>query len=231
MKLFGSMKLKMNRKNKDKNMQTTDNTIDPQNENVELTDNNDVQNAQNNVTAENNEPTTSQTSSEQANTEQAANTHTIDHTLQKQIEELNTEVNVQKDKYIRLVAEFDNYKRRTLKERSDLIKTAGEDILLNLLPVMDNFERAIKFVETAKDPEAIKEGINLIYSNLKTFLQQKGVKEIESVNQEFNTDVHEALTKIPAPAEELKGKVVDVIEKGYFLHDKVIRFAKVVIGE
>lgn len=226
------MKKKQNSKKQINDMHTPDNTIDPQQENVELTDKMETENVSNtevNATAEN--KNSENTEVADAKTEDKAEAHTIDHTLQKQVEELNAEIALQKDKYIRLVAEFDNYKRRTLKERAEIIKTAGEDILLNLLPVMDNFERAIKSVETSKDTEAIKEGINLIYTNFKQFLQQRGVKEIESVNQEFNTDVHEALTKIPAPTEELKGKVVDVIEKGYFMHDKVIRFAKVVIGE
>jgi len=136
------------------------------------------------------------------------------------------------DKYIRLSAEFDNFRRRSLKEKMELIKNAGEDILLNLLPVMDNFERALKSIESKGDENtAIKEGIELIYNNFKEFLNQRGIKEIEATGKDFDTDNHEAITKIPAPQEELKGKVIDVIEKGYTLHGKVIRFAKVVVGE
>ncbi len=135
------------------------------------------------------------------------------------------------DKYLRLSAEFDNYRKRTLKEKMELTKSAGEQILVNILPVMDNFERAMKSVEDAKDIEAVKEGIMHIYKNFAEFLKQNGVAEIDSSNAVFDTDLHEALTKIPAPSEELKGKVVDCIEKGYKLNDKVIRYAKVVVGE
>lgn len=135
------------------------------------------------------------------------------------------------DKYLRLAAEYDNYRKRTLKERMELTKSAGEDILINILPVMDDFERALGSIDQAKDINAVKEGVQLIYNKFKEFLKQKGVKEIDAKEKEFDTDLHEAITKIPAPDEKLKGKVVDVIEKGYYLHDKVIRFSKVVIGE
>jgi len=135
------------------------------------------------------------------------------------------------DKYLRLSAEFDNYRKRTLKERMDLIKSAGEDILVNFLPVLDNIQRAQQSVNDSKDIKAVSEGVNLILKTMSDFLSQKGIKEIEAVGKEFDTDLHEALTKIPAPSKKLKGKVVDVIEKGYKLNDKVIRFAKVVIGE
>jgi molecular chaperone GrpE len=146
----------------------------------------------------------------------------------KTLEEKNKEL---QDKYLRLSAEFDNYRKRTLKEKAELIKTASEDVLINIIPVMDDFERGLAAVNTAQDLDAVKHGINLIYNRFTTFLQQNGVKEIDAINQEFNTDLHEAVTKIPAPDENLKGKVVDVIEKGYFLHDKVIRYPKVVVGE
>jgi molecular chaperone GrpE len=137
------------------------------------------------------------------------------------------------DKYLRLSAEFDNFRRRSLKEKMELIKTAGEDILLNILPVMDNFERALKAIGQNENENnvAIKEGILLIYNNFRDFLSQRGVRELEAIGKEFDTDLHEAITKIPAPNEEMKGKVVDVIEKGYLMHEKIIRFAKVVVGE
>ena len=135
------------------------------------------------------------------------------------------------DKYLRLAAEYDNYRKRTLKEKMELTKSAGEDILVNILPVMDDFERGLGTIEQAKDVEAVKEGVQLIYNKVKEFLKQRGVKEIEAVEKDFDTDLHEAITKIPAPKEGLKGKVVDVIEKGYYLNEKVIRFSKVVIGE
>lgn len=148
-----------------------------------------------------------------------------------QIEELGSKLQEVTDKYMRLSAEFDNYRKRTLKEKMELTKTAGEKIIVNILPVMDNFERAIKSVDSTKDVDAIKEGIMHIYKNFGEFLKQNGIAEIDATNAEFDTDLHEALTKIPAPSEDLKGKVVDCIEKGYKLNDKVIRYAKVVVGE
>lgn len=135
------------------------------------------------------------------------------------------------DRYIRLMAEFDNFRKRTLKERTELIKTAGEDILVNVLPVVDDFERGLQVIDKSEDIESVKQGIHLIYNKFREFLNQRGVKEIEAVQQPFNVDEHEAITKIPAPSEDLKGKVVDVVQKGYILNEKVIRFAKVVVGE
>ena len=135
------------------------------------------------------------------------------------------------DKYMRLSAEFDNYRKRTLKERMEMMKNAGEDILINFLPIMDNIERAKVSIEEAKEIEAIKEGINLIHKNINDFLTGRGIAEINAKGEVFDTDLHEAITKIPAPEENLKGKVVDVIEKGYKIKDKVLRYAKVVVGE
>ena len=149
----------------------------------------------------------------------------------KQLEELGQKLIEMNDKYLRLSAEFDNYRKRTLKEKMELTKSAGEQLLSNILPVVDNFERALKSMSTAKDVAALKEGGDLIYANFKSFLTQNGVKEIETENVDFNTDIHEAVTTIPAPTPELKGKVLDCIEKGYYLNDKVMRFAKVVVGE
>jgi molecular chaperone GrpE len=135
------------------------------------------------------------------------------------------------DKYIRLSAEFDNYRKRTLKEKIELTKSAGEELLKNILPIMDDFERGMKTINNASDITAIKQGIDLIYNKFRDFLNQNGVREIDAKNKEFNIDYHEAVTKIPATKKDLKGKVVDVIEKGYTLNDKVIRYSKVVIGE
>ena len=148
-----------------------------------------------------------------------------------EIKELQEKLDAANDKYLRLSAEFDNYRTRTLKEKMELTKSAGEQILEKILPVMDNFERALQSMETATDVPALREGVQLIYTTFKDFLTQHGVKEIECIHTEFNPDLQEAVTKIPAPAEELKGKVVDCIQKGYMLHDKVIRFPKVVVGE
>lgn len=135
------------------------------------------------------------------------------------------------DKNLRLMAEFDNYRKRTLKERMDLIKTAGESVLINMLPLIDDFERAQKAMETSEDVVAVKEGVELIYNKFIAFLMQNGVKAIPTENEEFNTDLHEAITTLPAPTEDLKGKIVDCVSKGYTLNDKVIRFSKVVVGE
>jgi len=135
------------------------------------------------------------------------------------------------DKYMRLSAEFDNYRKRTLKERMEMMKNAGEDILINFLPIMDNIERAKQSIDDAKEINAIKEGISLIHKNIFDFLTSRGISEINAKGEVFDTDLHEALTKIPAPEDDLKGKVVDVIEKGYKIKDKVLRYAKVVVGE
>lgn len=135
------------------------------------------------------------------------------------------------EKYLRLVAEFDNYRKRTLREKAELTKLAGEYIITGLLPVVDDFDRAIESMNNTGDTESIKKGIELIYSKLREFLKQKNVSEIKAMGKEFDTDLHEAVTKIPAGSKKDKGKVMDVIEKGYLLHDKVIRYAKVVIGE
>jgi len=142
---------------------------------------------------------------------------------QEKINELN-------DKYLRLFAEFDNYRKRALKEKIEQGKYAGEDVILSLLPVIDDFDRAMKSFDKVTDLAAMKEGIILINNKLKNILENKGLKSIETVGKEFCTDFHEAITNIPAPSEELKGKVVDEIEKGYELNGKVIRFAKVVVG-
>jgi molecular chaperone GrpE len=135
------------------------------------------------------------------------------------------------DKYLRLNAEYDNYRKRTLKEKMELTKTAGEDILKGLLPVMDDFERALQSIDEAGDNQAVKDGVQLIYNKFKEFLKQQGVQEIEAQDMDFDTDKHEAISKVPAQEEDQKGKVVDVVQKGYYLNDKVLRYAKVVVGE
>jgi molecular chaperone GrpE len=134
------------------------------------------------------------------------------------------------DKYLRLYAEFDNYKRRTTKERSELLQTAGKEVIVSMLTVLDDFERAAKAMETSTDVNAVKEGVALVQSKLKNILGQKGLKEMETKGTPFDADIHEAITSIPAPTEDLKGKVVDELEKGYYLNEKVVRFAKVVVG-
>lgn len=144
-------------------------------------------------------------------------------------EALKNEAAELKDKFLRLYSEFENYKRRTAKERTELVKTANENVLSSLLPVLDDFERGLKSMNETSEVGALKEGIILIYNKLYKILESKGLKPMESVGTEFNSEIHEAITQIPA-GEDMKGKVVDEVEKGYYLNDKVIRFAKVVIG-
>lgn len=167
------------------------------------------------------------------NAEEAQNNEQTNETAAQddETEKLRESLAQANDKYMRLVAEFDNYKKRTLRERMDLLKTAGEDLLTGILPVVDDFERANANIDKANDIEAVKKGVELIYNKFIEFLKHNGVSPIEAMGQELDTDLHEAITKIPAPNDELKGKVVDVVKKGYTLNDKVIRYAQVVIGE
>lgn len=143
--------------------------------------------------------------------------------LTKKCDELN-------DKYLRLYSEFDNYRKRIIKEKSDLSKTANEEVISSLLPVLDDFERAIGTFNQTESIEPVKEGVLLIYNKLRNNLAQKGLQETEAMGLDFNTDFHEAIANLPAPAEEQKNKVLDVTQKGYTLNGKVIRFAKVVVG-
>ena len=134
------------------------------------------------------------------------------------------------DKYLRLYSEFDNYKKRTMKERIELIKSAGEDVFKLVLPLLDDMERAVKANETAADIKAVNEGVKLVQQKFITSLTSRGLEEMKAAGEEFNPDLHEAITNIPAPSEDMKGKVVEVMEKGYLLNGKVIRFAKVIVG-
>lgn len=145
-------------------------------------------------------------------------------------EVLAAEVAEFKDKYLRLYSEFDNFRKRTMKEKSEFFQTANKDMILEIIPILDDFERAISSNEKADDITVVKEGFKLLFDKFSKTLERKGVKVMEAQGAEFDTELHEAITQIPAPSEDLKGKVVDVIEKGYHLGDKVIRYAKVVIG-
>lgn len=146
-------------------------------------------------------------------------------------DQLKEDLAKEKDKFLRLFAEFENYKKRTSKERLELFKTASQDVIQSLLPVLDDFDRGMKEIEKSEDKDLIK-GVELIHNKLKETLKSKGLKQVEvSAGDAFNADDHEAITQIPAPSEDLKGKIVDVIEKGYTLGDKVIRFPKVVTGQ
>ncbi len=143
---------------------------------------------------------------------------------------VSNQLEEQKDKYLRLAAEFENYKRRTAKERIELIQTAGKETITALLTVLDDIDRAEKQMDITEDINQVREGNKLVFSKLKNVLQQKGVKPMESLHTDFDVEMHEAITEVPAD-EKLKGKVVDEVEKGYYLNDKLIRFAKVVVGK
>ena len=170
---------------------------------------------------------------EQPQDEQAENAAPMTHEeeLEKELETAQKTIEEQKDKYLRLSAEFDNYRKRTMKEKAELILNGGEKSLSSILPVVDDFERAIKTMETATDVQAVKEGVELIYNKFMATLAQNGVKVIETKDQPLNTDYHEAIAVIPAPSEAQKGKILDCVQTGYTLNDKVLRHAKVVVGE
>jgi len=159
------------------------------------------------------------------------NTHLSNPEENNETEKLQKELEEQKDKYLRLVAEFDNYKRRTAKERNELVQTAGKEVITDLLDVMDDCDRAEKQLQTSDDITQIKEGIQLIFNKFRNKLFSKGLKAMESLNKDFDVEKHEAITEITAPTKELKGKVLDEVQKGYYLNDKIIRFAKVVVGK
>lgn len=148
----------------------------------------------------------------------------------EKVQELGQKLEEMNDKYLRLFSEFDNFRKRTQKEKLELFKTASEDVMIALLPVLDDFERAMKSTEENGDEDNYKEGVELIYNKMTNTLNQKGLESLDSMGKEFDTDYHEAITNIPAATPDMKGKVVDVIEKGYKLNEKVIRFAKVVVG-
>lgn len=151
--------------------------------------------------------------------------------IAEEIEELKQKCDELNDKNLRLMAEFDNYRKRTLKERSDLIKTASESVFIDILPLVDDFDRALKSIKASDDVNAVKEGIELIYNKFIAFLNAHGVKEIPTENEPFNVDLHEAFTTIPTEDEATRGKIIDCVSKGYTLNDKVIRYSKVVVGE
>lgn len=178
---------------------------------------------------ENNTNMNEQVHSEAENTEIAdSNKSEISDTTE--LEKVEAELKEQKDKYLRLFAEFDNYKRRTSKERIELIQTAGKEIITSLLEVLDDCDRAEKQIKIASDTNQSSEGTLLVFNKLRNILQQKGLKSMDSIHQEFDVEKHEAITEIDTP-DELKGKVIDELEKGYYLNDKIIRFAKVVVGK
>lgn len=167
------------------------------------------------------EITEDETTTDEAATEETTNT----------TPNLEQELSDMKDKYLRIFAEFDNYRKRTVKEKMDIIKLASKDVINAMLPAVDDFSRAIRLDEEANTEERIPEGIVHVYNKLMKGLEQQGVRLMNSTGADFDPEMHEALTKIPAPTPELKGKVIDTIEQGYYLNDKIIRYAKVVVGE
>lgn len=198
-----------------------------QEENKHKNNHNSTDNKENTNTENKNisEETNSQASGSKASDELSSDKVVADL---KAVEEKLAE---SQDKYIRLSAEFDNYRKRTLREKMDIAKYGAEDLLLKIIPLMDDFERALSHMDTSADSGAMKSGIDLIYNKFSEFLKQNGVKEIESLNKGFNVDLHEAVAKVPVEENDKKGKVMDVVLKGYYLQDKVLRFAKVVVGE
>lgn len=161
---------------------------------------------------------------ETENKEASAENSSTEQTPEEKYAELN-------DKFLRLYSEFDNYRKRTNKEKIELISTASAGVLKDLLPVLDDFERAIANNEQVNELEALKEGFHLIYNKFKSSLEAKGLKPMQTVGEAFDSELHEAIANVPAPSEKMKGKIIDDVEKGYFLHDKVVRYAKVVVGQ
>ena len=151
--------------------------------------------------------------------------------LAKQLAEEKLKVEKEKKEYLFLMAEFDNFRKRTVKEKSDIIRNAAENVLKNLLPIVDDFERGLEAVKATDNAESVKEGMELIYNKLVKYLAQNGVKPIESTGAEFDSELHEAIAMVPAPSEDLKGKIIDTTTKGYTINDKVLRHAKVVVGQ
>lgn len=175
------------------------------------------------------------TAEEPENGEEAAEAEVVDAQAaedpQSEIENLKEEVAKEKKEYLFLMAEFDNFRKRTLREKSELIKNAGENVLKGLLPILDDFERGLKASENIDDSNSIREGMELIYQKLKKYLEQNGVKEFDPEDDNFNADKHEAISVVPVPDESKKGKILDTVEKGYMINDKVLRHAKVVVGQ
>ena len=168
---------------------------------------------------------------ETAQEETPAEEQTVEEQLANMLEEAQQMVREEKDKYLRLSAEFDNYRKRTLKEKAELIKNGGEKTLTAILPVLDDFERALKNMEASEETKAMKEGVELIFSKFQKILGQEGLQKIETEGQVFDTDFHEAIALIPAPSEDLKGKILDCVQTGYMLNEKVIRHAKVAVAQ
>jgi len=162
----------------------------------------------------------------------AGTTHLNDSVgLEDEVEKLKQEVQDQKDKYLRLFAEFDNFRKRSARENLEIRQTAGKEVITSLLDVLDDCERAEKQLQNAENIDQIKEGVQLVFNKLRSTLQARGLKPMKSIHTDFDVEKHEAITEIPVKDEKLKGKVIDEVQKGYYLNDKIIRFAKVVVGK
>lgn len=168
---------------------------------------------------------------EEATPEAPAEELTEEEKLAKELEDAQSAIEEQKDKYLRLSAEFDNYRKRTLKEKAELIKNGAEKTLTAILPILDDFERALKNLEATEETKAMKEGVELIFTKFQKMLQQEGLQAIETEGKDFDVDFCEAIALVPAPSEDLKGKILDCVQTGYMLNDKVIRHAKVVVAQ
>lgn len=179
------------------------------------------------------EPKEQETAQEAAATEEESKEPELSEVerLAKDLEDAKAELEKQKKEYLFLLAEFDNFRKRTLKEKSDLVKNAAEKAMLDILPVVDDFERALQAMHGSSDLESVKEGVDLIYNKFVKYLENNGVKAIDSNNADFNTEFHEAVTTFPASDESQKGKVIDTVQKGYMINDKVLRHSKVVVGQ
>lgn len=153
------------------------------------------------------------------------------NTLENQLVELQAQVEKEKKEYLFLAAEFDNYRKRTLKEKAEIIKNGGENVLKGILPIVDDFERGLKAAESDTDAKSVVEGMTLIYNKLVKYLESMGVKEMASTGEVFNSDLHEAIAQVPSPTEDMKGKVLDTVQKGYMINDKVLRHAKVAVAQ
>ena len=178
-------------------------------------------------------PNAEKAMAEDQNSDQTVDTQETgeDSPAGSELEKLKKEVQTLQEKYLRQVAEFDNFRKRTAREKVELMQTAGKDVIISLLPVIDDMDRAEKQMEGSQDVDLIKQGIHLIFQKFRNILQAKGLKQMQTIGEDFNPDLHEAITEIPAPSPELKGKVVDELEKGFYLNDKILRFAKVVVGK
>ena len=193
--------------------------------------NNEAQAANAEAQADNDEPIIADVLDDEDPEGEVTAAEDAENNLEKQVEDLKAQVDKEKKEYLFLMADFDNYRKRVVKEKAEILKNGAEKVLAGLLPIVDDFERGLKATENEADGNAVREGMVLIYNKLVKYLETNGVKAMDSTGQPFDADLHEAIATIPAPSEDLKGKVIDTTTKGYMLNDKVLRHAKVAVGE